>query len=186
MMQQTTQHNIVVLGDIGVGKTALVSQYCFDTFPEGHEGRMEPYRKKVLVDGQECILEILDVPGQDAFRGIRDQWFNFGDAFIFVYSITSRKSFDYIKECHKEVIAMENSRNQSCPIVIVGNKTDLAEEERQVSTMEGMDLANLLKCEFLETCVKTRYNVENAFHTVVRMLRKQQSIQSNKHACDIM
>ncbi|KAI9337569.1 small GTPase superfamily [Obelidium mucronatum] len=185
-MQQTAQHNIVVLGDGAVGKTALTTQYCLNNFPEAYDPTIvDSYRKKVLVDGEECILEILDTAGQDEFLGMRDQWFRFGDGFILVYSITSRQSFNYIKEYHKEMMRAREIGAAPTPILIVGNKTDLA-GEREVSTQEGMDLAKLFKSDFLETSAKTKYNVENTFHSVVRMLRKQQSVRSSKPECCIM
>ncbi|KAJ3007103.1 UNVERIFIED_CONTAM: Ras GTPase ras2 [Siphonaria sp. JEL0065] len=136
-------------------------QYCLNNFPEMYDPTIiDTYQKKVLVDGEECFLEIIDTAGQDEFLGMRDQWFREGDGFLLVYSITSRQSFNYIKQYHKEMIrARTTSEFVYAPVVIVGNKTDLA-GEREVSAQEGIDLAKLFRCEFIETSAKTKYNVE--------------------------
>jgi len=46
------------------------------------------------------------------------------------------------------------------------------ENEREVPTQEGKDLAKQLGCPFLETSAKARINVEEAFFEVVREIRK--------------
>merc|ERR1711977_265199 len=57
------------------------------------------------------------------------------------------------------------------PMVLVGNKCDL-EEERQVTAVEGQDLAKSFGCPIYETSAKARINVEEAFYELVREIRK--------------
>lgn len=53
------EYKIVVLGSGGVGKSALTVQ-----FVQGIDPTIEDsYRKQVEVDGQQCMLEILDTAG---------------------------------------------------------------------------------------------------------------------------
>ena len=56
-------------------------------------------------------------------------------------------------------------------MVLVGNKCDL-EEERQVTSVEGQDLAKSFGCPIYETSAKARINVEEAFYELVREIRK--------------
>jgi GTPase SAR1 family protein len=53
----------------------------------------------------------------------------------------------------------------------VGNKCHL-EDERQVSKSEGQGLSRLLGCPFLEVSAKTRINIDEAFFTLVREIRR--------------
>ena len=57
------------------------------------------------------------------------------------------------------------------PMILVGNKCDL-EEERDVTTSEGKELAKLFNCPFFETSAKARINVEEVFYESVREIRK--------------
>jgi len=53
----------------------------------------------------------------------------------------------------------------------VANKCDL-EYERQVGMNEGRDLARHFNCKFIETSAKQRINVDEAFSTLVREIRR--------------
>ncbi|OMJ08040.1 Ras-like protein 2 [Smittium culicis] len=59
---------------------------------------------------------------------------------------------------------------KSTAIVLVGNKSDLA-NEREVTYSEGETISNLMGCGFAETSAKRRSNVDYAFASVARMIR---------------
>lgn len=68
-------YKLVVLGEPSIGKTALTLQMCLNHFVETYDPTIEDsYRKQVLVDEKQCILEILDTAGQEEYAFIRDQW----------------------------------------------------------------------------------------------------------------
>ncbi|XXH03406.1 overproduction-induced pheromone-resistant [Hypoxylon texense] len=200
-------YKLVVLGDGGVGKTALTIQLCLQHFVEtrlrarerdpeqaaNSFGQYDPtiedsYRKQVVIDGQACMLEVLDTAGQEEYTALRDQWIRDGEGFVLVYSISSRSSFSRIKRFHHQIQRVKESCSASptypgspiatatpasaVPVMLVGNKSDRV-TEREVSTQEGHALARELGCEFVEASAKNCINVEKAFYDVVRILRRQ-------------
>ncbi len=63
------EYKIVVLGSGGVGKSALTVQFVQGIFVEKYDPTIEDsYRKQVEVDGQQCMLEILDTAGTVSHR----------------------------------------------------------------------------------------------------------------------
>ncbi|KAJ3405034.1 hypothetical protein HDU80_001988 [Chytriomyces hyalinus] len=168
-------------------ETALLERpYCLNNFVEHYDPTIEDsYRKQVNIDGETCVLEILDTAGQEEYSSsMGDQWLRRGDGFLLIYSITSRQSFARIKR-FREQLARVRDHSEDISIVLVGNKCDMA-GEREVSTQEGLELANRLKCEFIETSAKTKYNVESAFHLAVRSLRKSTHHKKKKGDCAIL
>merc|ERR1712093_21771 len=156
-------YKICVLGDGGVGKTALTIQLCSNHFVEEYDPTIEDsYRKQVVIDDQTCLLEILDTAGQEEFTALRDQWIRECEGFIIAYSITSSHSF-------QQVVRVKDDDN--LPMMLVGNKCDL-EDEREVTTEEGAALAEKLGCQFKEASAKSRKNVEESFYDLVRAIRK--------------
>jgi GTPase SAR1 family protein len=87
---------------------------------------------------------------------------------ILVYSITSRQLFTNIQSFFDGV---RHARGDShCPIILIGNKSDLT-SERAVQTVEGEKLAAKLQLErFFETSAKTGQNVQEAFFDVVAQI----------------
>jgi GTPase KRas protein len=150
-------YKLVVLGDGGVGKTALTIQLTLQHFVETYDPTIEDsYRKQVVIDGQSCMLEVLDTAGQEEYTALRDQWIRDGEGFVLVYSISSRSSFTRIQRFHNQIQRVKESSASSpsypgspissaapsapVPIMLVGNKRDLV-TEREVSTQEGHALA---------------------------------------------
>ncbi|BGP45671.1 RAS2 protein [Rhodotorula kratochvilovae] len=165
-MVQTVK--LVVLGDGGVGKTALTLRLALNYFVETYDPTIEDsYRKHAIIDGQPYMLEILDTAGQEEYTALRDQWIREGEGFLIVYSTTSRASFDRIERFRHQIARVKDS--DSVPVVLVGNKIDRV-HEREVETRHGEELARRLGCAFIETSAKTRVNLEEAYFMAVRMI----------------
>ncbi|KAI7847582.1 small GTPase superfamily [Circinella umbellata] len=162
-------YKIVVLGDGGVGKTALTIQLCLNHFVETYDPTIEDsYRKQVVIDEQACVLEVLDTAGQEEYTALRDQWIRDGEGFLLVYSISSRSTFERVERFRDQIFRVKDINE--VPLILVGNKCDKV-TEREVSREEGLQMAKRLRCEFTETSAKTCVNVERSFYAVVRKIR---------------
>lgn len=166
-----THFKICVLGDGGVGKTALTIQLCSHHFVEEYDPTIEDsYRKQVVIDDKPALLEILDTAGQEEFTALRDQWIRDSEGFVIAYSITSKTSFDLCKNIHSQILRVKDGEENV--ISLIGNKRDL-EHKREVSIEDGQNLARLLSTQFHETSAKTRLNIDESFFDVVREIRQR-------------
>lgn len=53
----------------GVGKSALTIQLIQNHFVDEYDPTIEDsYRKQVVIDGETCLLDILDTAGQEEYR----------------------------------------------------------------------------------------------------------------------
>ena len=172
-----TEYKLVIVGGGGVGKSALTIQLIQNHFIDEYDPTIEDsYRKQVTIDDETCLLDILDTAGQEEYSAMRDQYMRTGQGFLCVYAITSRSSFEEISSFHEQILRVKDE--EKVPMVVVGNKCDL-QDERQVSTQEGMDLAKNFGCPFKEASAKTRVHVEDSFFELVREIRR--SIWSGKN-----
>jgi small GTP-binding protein len=152
-----------------------VYQFCLGNFIGTYDPTIEDwYRKKTIVDEQPCLLELLDTAGQDEYATLLNGWIREGQAYILVYSITSRSSFGRVRRIYDQIVrCTEEQGTEQPPLVhLVANKKDL-EVEREISTQEGFALAKILQCSFLEVSSSRGLNVEDLFHGLVRDLRKR-------------
>jgi len=151
-------YKLVMLGDGGVGKTAMTIRFVNDRFVTEYDPTVEDaYKKEHQIDGKEITVEIIDTAGQEEYTsGLQDKFIRGGEGFILVYSITSRTSLNRVKEIRNKIAWTKDSEDVA--IILVGNKSDLV-KERQVPTQEGKELAQEFGCPFLETSAKTGENV---------------------------
>jgi GTPase KRas protein len=160
---------VAVLGDGGVGKTALAVQFTLNCFVETYDPTIEDaYRKQLVVDNRMCFVEVIDTAGQEEYATLRDQWVREGHGFILVYSIASRSTFNRLDVFRQ---SMRRVKRGDPIFVLVGNKCDKA-YEREVSKEEGAALARQFGCDFIETSAKSAHNVERLFVNLVRSLRQ--------------
>jgi len=148
---------VAVLGDGGVGKTALAVQFTLNCFVETYDPTIEDaYRKQLVVDNRMCFVEVIDTAGQEEYATLRDQWVREGQGFILVYSIASRATFDRLEVFRQ---SMRRVKRGDPIFMLVGNKCDKT-YEREVSKEEGAALAKEFGCEFIENfsqdCAKCR------------------------------
>ena len=164
-----THYKLCVLGDGGVGKTAMTIQLCANHFVEEYDPTIEDsYRKQVVIDEKPCLIEILDTAGQEEFTALRDQWIRDSEGFLIIYSITSRSSFEHVNSIMDSIRRAKEEENNV--VVVVGNKCDL-ESKREVAFAEGQRAADMIQAMFRETSAKTRENVEDAFYDAIRSIR---------------
>lgn len=58
------------------------------------------------------------------------------------------------------------------PITIVGNKSDLRPEQRQVTADQGKALAERFKCAFTEASARYNENVTKGFELMIEQIEK--------------
>ncbi|KAI9514233.1 hypothetical protein NQZ68_034704 [Dissostichus eleginoides] len=164
-------HKVIMVGSGGVGKSALTLQFMYDEFVEDYEPtKADSYRKKVVLDGEDVQIDILDTAGQEDYAAIRDNYFRSGEGFLLLFSITEHESFSATADFREQILRVKEE--DSIPLLLVGNKSDL-EERRRVSAEEATNRAAEWGVQYVETSAKTRANVDKVFFDLMREVRKK-------------
>eukprot|EP00824_Muranothrix_gubernata_P022079 TRINITY_DN510_c0_g1_i1.p2 TRINITY_DN510_c0_g1~~TRINITY_DN510_c0_g1_i1.p2 ORF type:complete len:226 (-),score=49.34 TRINITY_DN510_c0_g1_i1:59-736(-) len=183
---------LAVCGDGGVGKSALTIQYVQKKFVEDYDPTIEDsYRKQVKVDGKVVLLDILDTAGQDEFKSMRDLYMREREAYLIIFSITSKHSFEETTDFFDRIARVRDKPIKDVPIVLVGNKCDI-EKERAVSKEEAAAKAEGYACPYIETSAKTRIHVDEVIEALVhrtceiRSRTQDPKKKSRKKICKIL
>ncbi|KTF80336.1 hypothetical protein cypCar_00034093, partial [Cyprinus carpio] len=167
-------HKVIMVGSGGVGKSALTLQFMYDEFVEDYEPtKADSYRKKVVLDGEEVQIDILDTAGQEDYAAIRDNYFRSGEGFLLVFSITEPESFSASSDFRVK------AEDDKIPLLLVGNKSDL-EDRRQVSADEARTKADEWSVQYVETSAKTRANVDKVFFDLMREVRTKKMSENKE------
>ncbi|KAF5290222.1 hypothetical protein FQA39_LY14776 [Lamprigera yunnana] len=170
---------LVVVGDGGVGKSAITIQFFQKMFVTDYDPTIEDsYIQHVEVDGQWCILDVLDTAGQEEFSAMREQYMRKGDGFLLVYSVTDKNSYENIVNFHTQLLRVKD--RDVYPMLLVANKVDLV-HLRKITEEQGRELAHKLGLPYIETSAKDPpLNIDATFHEVVRIVRNQPQSELEK------
>lgn len=166
------EYKIIVMGDGGVGKSAITVRFIQDVFIEKYDPTIEDsYRRQLELDDRMYIIEVLDTAGTEQFTSMRDLYIKDGNGFILVYSVISKNTLDELYNIHDQIIRVKDIID--IPIIVCGNKCDL-EKDRIISLEDGVKFANDLNCEHLETSAKESYNIDILFYSLIRKIYEYQ------------
>ena len=162
---------IIIIGDASVGKSALLTRFSDNVFLQSYTTTIgiDFNSKMIRVDKAICKLEIWDTAGQERFSTITANYYRGAQGALLVYDVGNRESFEKIQAWYDRAKQLGGENMET---VMIGNKNDLSDDERQVTTLEGEQMASSFGIHFLETSALTGNNVEKAFVTMTGTIKK--------------
>lgn len=159
---------IILVGDVGVGKTSIILRYCENTFQENTTSipSFEHKEKQVTVGKKTHTLHIWDTAGQERFGTITASIYRKAKGVAYVYDANREETFQNLKQWIEEVNRKYNDV-QTTNVVIIANKTDLPP---QVPVDVAQKFAETNKAIFIQVSAKTGDNIETIFTTLTKGL----------------
>lgn len=168
---------VALLGAAAVGKTSIVRRFSTGGFMHEYEPTVEEYYTRVLRYKRRLVLlSITDMSGCFHFPAMRKLAINRTQAFVIVFSVENRHSFEEVRKLLDDVLR-ERQKEDCIPVMIVGNKNDTG--RRIVSPDDVLQLigdksfANC-KLNYIETSAKEDRNISEVFHGLVNLLADQE------------
>jgi len=168
------QFKIILLGDSGVGKTAIINRYCKELFDEDLDPTVGMnYQQKFITINNELVkLAIWDTAGQEKYRTLTRQFYRNVDGAILVYDISDKSTLTNLEEIW--IPELKENAQTAMQMILVGNKSDLKNDpeyaDKIVKTEEGMNIARKNATLFVEASAKFSEGVQNAFEELVQRL----------------
>ncbi|KAL2013393.1 hypothetical protein VTN00DRAFT_918 [Thermoascus crustaceus] len=151
------ESTITVLGDLDTGKTAFRWKFALNNFIQADDPVVDSCSDRhLLLDGIHHQVSLVEAVPKSTSAG-----------FLILYSVTSRTSFESVRRYYDEIIKIrrveveagveaKQARGRTAPgigvpVVLAGNKSNLAEEkegQREVTRAEGEALAKDLGLGF--------------------------------------
>ena len=163
------KYKLVFLGDQSVGKTSIITRFMYDNFDRHYQATIgiDFLSKTMYLEDRTVRLQLWDTAGQERFRSLIPSYIRDSSVAVVVYDVTNRASFLNTSKWVEDVRA---ERGNDVVICLVGNKTDLGNDKRQVSTEEGEEKATKDDLLFMECSAKAGYNVKSLFRKLATSL----------------
>lgn len=155
---------LVLLGDMGTGKSSLVMRFVRGEFHEHSESTIGAafLSKSCEVDRAPTRIEIWDTAGQERYRSLAPMYYRGSQAAIVVFDITSKESFEGAKRWARD---LQRSSEPGLVIALAGNKADL-EHVRKVDAGEAESWARETGLIYYETSARSGAQVSDLFMEV--------------------
>ena len=182
------EFKVVFVGDDKVGKTQIINIEAYEGFGDKYEPTIgfnyatigyhsETSKLKNYIDIQ---LKIWDTSGQKTQKNLISGLLTNVDAFVLVYDITKKESFENIQTWIE--LAKKNAPKDAL-YFLVGNKIDKGmenEELRQVSQEEAQNFAGDNNMTFFEVSAQTGDYIDNLFKAIVKKCVKKSLLEELK------
>eukprot|EP00933_Yihiella_yeosuensis_P010309 TRINITY_DN116720_c0_g1_i1.p1 TRINITY_DN116720_c0_g1~~TRINITY_DN116720_c0_g1_i1.p1 ORF type:complete len:229 (-),score=39.76 TRINITY_DN116720_c0_g1_i1:37-723(-) len=162
--------NILVCGDLGVGKSSMLLRFCEGTFKDniGTTIGVDFLTKPIEVEGQAIKIVLKDTGGDERFRQLETNFYEGLHGVILCYDSTQRSTFEHLWKWQMEV--KKYVHNKGVPMMLVATKCDQPASQ-QVSRKEAEEYANgkmdgACQVNFMsvrETSSKTGHGVNQIF-----------------------
>jgi Ras-related protein Rab-6A len=177
----TTKYKIVVLGDEGVGKTAILKRFTDDKYDSQYTATVgsDLVSKTLRYERSSAVmrLQVWDTAGQEQFRSLLPSHIRDSAAAVIVYDVTNRASFDHTNRWISQVRAERGAQDDDggddeCVIWLIANKAEFPQNQRVVSLEEGLERAANNNLFFLEVSARAGYNITHFFRRLALSLIK--------------
>ena len=167
---------IILIGDVGVGKTSISGRYIDSSFKDVYQATLQVEKRMKIInedDKTSIRLNIWDTAGQEKFRSITRQFYRDCQGAFIVFDLTKKSSFNELKTWINE---LKTHGNDDTVIIILGNKSDLTTEREISEDVIKNEIKD--KYKYFEVSAKTGNNVSLAFDEMKKLI--MQKIKKNE------
>ncbi|KIJ57183.1 hypothetical protein M422DRAFT_219076 [Sphaerobolus stellatus SS14] len=119
-----------------------------------------------------CFIELIDTAGQEEYSSLRERSMDGAQAFLILFSISSRDSFERALQIYK--FSCRYKKALQVPAILCGNKSD-KNYDRQVTEQEAYAAAQELGIPYISTSAKTASNVDRAVFQLLQITPRQRN-----------
>ncbi|MHA2249672.1 MAG: Rab family GTPase [Candidatus Kariarchaeaceae archaeon] len=172
-MSARTVFKVILLGDAAVGKTSIRKRYLGEGFKQSYSMTLgADFAIKMIRDD---VIQIWDLAGHRFFRTVRDPYYAGANGIILVFDLTRLSSLNNLRIWIEEALRINNKK---LPFIIVGNKTDLYDEESLIEVrpvvkelIQDLQAYTPYDIQYIESSAKLGNNIELIFGNLIDIMK---------------
>ncbi|KAM9451716.1 ras-related protein Rab-38 [Clarias gariepinus] len=171
-MQQEHLFKVLVIGDLGVGKTSIIKRYVHQIFSQNYRATIGvDFALKVLTwDNHTVIrLQLWDIAGQERYGNMTRVYYREAVGALIVFDVTRASTFEAVPKWKDDLdTKVTLSNGKPVPAVLLANKSD---QSRDGLSTQIPKLDTFCKetgfVGWFETSAKENTNIEAAIRCLV-------------------
>ena len=174
---------VIIIGDSGVGKTAILSKYVKGIFPVAPTPTIAiEFATKIIQikEGGYIKAQIWDSAGQERYKAIVAGHYRRAAGALIVYDVTKKSTFEHVTSWLKNIKEMAE---KNCITYLIGNKIDILdsnENHREVSIEEAKKYAKENGLKFYETSAFNSVRINDCFEDLLQEIyNERRKIKGN-------
>ncbi|XP_067289136.1 ras-related protein Rab-38b [Pseudorasbora parva] len=163
---------ILVIGDLGVGKTSIIKRYVHQTYSTNYRATIGvDFALKVLNwDSETVRLQLWDIAGQERFGNMTRVYYREAMGAFIVFDVNRPTTFEAVSKWKEDLDSkLILSNGQSVATVLLANKCD---QNRDFLTNNGLKMDQYCKengfVGWFETSAKENLNINEAANFLVK------------------
>ena len=168
MSEGSESFKVVLVGESGVGKTSIITQFIDQTFQEDQQsttGGTFSTKSVICDNGKTLKFEIWDTAGQERYRSLTKMFYKDANAAVLVYDITRKDSFEELQNYWAEQI--KESSPSNIILAVAANKSDLFNKEA-VDEDQARKFAESLGAIYASTTATTVESINDLFIQIAK------------------
>ncbi|XP_037543301.1 ras-related protein Rab-38 [Nematolebias whitei] len=171
-------YKVLVIGDLGVGKTSIIRRYVHQTFSSNYRATIGvDFALKVLNwDSETVRLQLWDIAGQERFGNMTRVYYREAMGAFIVFDVTRPTTFEAVIKWKEDLDSkVMLADGQSIATVLLVNKCDQGRE----LTNNGIKMDQFCKehgfVGWFETSAKDNLNINEAANFLVKHIMATES-----------
>ncbi|MCI4388247.1 hypothetical protein PGIGA_G00083300 [Pangasianodon gigas] len=170
--QKDHLYKILVIGDLGVGKTSIIKRYVHQTYSTNYRATIGvDFALKVLNwDSETVRLQLWDIAGQERFGNMTRVYYREAMGAFIVFDVTRPTTFEAVTKWKEDLDSKLTLANgKSITTVLLANKCD---QSKDILVNNGLKMDQFCQengfVGWFETSAKENLNINEAANFLVK------------------
>ncbi|KAG7322400.1 hypothetical protein KOW79_013746 [Hemibagrus wyckioides] len=170
--QKEHLYKILVIGDLGVGKTSIIKRYVHQTYSTNYRATIGvDFALKVLSWESETVrLQLWDIAGQERFGNMTRVYYREAMGAFIVFDVTRPATFEAVTKWKEDLDSKLTLANgKSITTVLLANKCD---QSKDILVNNGLKMDQFCQengfVGWFETSAKENLNINEAANFLVK------------------
>jgi len=182
-LQVECVYKVIVVGDLGTGKTSLIQRYTSGIFNSSYKATIgvDFCLKEIRWNRNTTIsLQLWDIAGQERFANLTRMYYREARGAFVVFDITQPKTFHGVLKWKKDIDAKLTLPNGDLvPVVLLANKCDLSTQPPDETNLDDFSKEHKF-IKWFFTSAKENIGIEEATNFLVNTMLNNDQIRSHQ------